>query len=443
MKKRELIEARAEVAAQIEGIMDSVEGNDYTAEQTETLNTLMDQSAQLKKTLDLLAHNEEVKSDLQAISAAAKSDGIQVVTGEDYDLAFSAFAKLTSSSDSGLHNDVSNQERSALERCGYDADVVARGNGSFSFPIMSRSEVKAAYDKAVMNQSRNVGTEGGLFISESMSTNLEVALLAYGGTLAVADTIVTNNANPLSWPTFDDTANKGRQIGEAKTVGNAASLKFGKQTWGAFKFTSDALKISHESLRDIPNLTARIGEAFGVRLGRILNEKMTVGGGGVTCEGILTGSLDSGVTQSIATWDWVSLIELEHSIEYAIRNRAGAYMMHDQVAKQYRLLKDADGRPMWQDSLQVGEPDRLHGRPVVINHEMPDGTTVGDKAVLFGDMSAFKVRRVGAIRSYRLSELYRESDQEGFVAFVEADSGVLNPYLSATEGPLKFLKTVS
>lgn len=65
----------------------------------------------------------------------------------------------------------------------------------------------------------------------------------------------------------------------------------------------------------------------------------------------------------------------------------GTFVMNSKTAGAVRKMKDADGRFMWGDSLQAGEPARLMGYPVLICEDMPD---VGANAypIAFGDFRA-------------------------------------------------------
>ena len=65
----------------------------------------------------------------------------------------------------------------------------------------------------------------------------------------------------------------------------------------------------------------------------------------------------------------------------------GTFVMNSKTAGAVRKMKDADGRFMWGDGLQAGEPARLMGYPVLVCEDMPD---VGANAypVAFGDFSA-------------------------------------------------------
>lgn len=65
----------------------------------------------------------------------------------------------------------------------------------------------------------------------------------------------------------------------------------------------------------------------------------------------------------------------------------GTFVMNSKTAGAVRKMKDADGRFMWGDSLQAGEPARLMGYPVLIAEDMPD-VAADDYPIAFGDFNA-------------------------------------------------------
>jgi HK97 family phage major capsid protein len=65
--------------------------------------------------------------------------------------------------------------------------------------------------------------------------------------------------------------------------------------------------------------------------------------------------------------------------------RANAtFVMNSKTAGAVRKMKDADGRFLWSDGLQAGEPSRLMGYAVLIAEDMPD-IAANAFAIAFGD----------------------------------------------------------
>ncbi len=65
----------------------------------------------------------------------------------------------------------------------------------------------------------------------------------------------------------------------------------------------------------------------------------------------------------------------------------GTFLMNSKTAGAVRKMKDADGRFMWGDSLQAGEPARLMGYAVLICEDMPD-VAANTYPIAFGDFAA-------------------------------------------------------
>ena len=79
----------------------------------------------------------------------------------------------------------------------------------------------------------------------------------------------------------------------------------------------------------------------------------------------------------------------------------GTFVMNSKTAGAVRKMKDADGRFMWSDGLQLGEPARLMGYPVLVAEDMPD-IAANAYAIAFGDFrSAYTVAERPDLRVLR------------------------------------------
>lgn len=104
-----------------------------------------------------------------------------------------------------------------------------------------------------------------------------------------------------------------------------------------------------------------------------------------------------------ATWVWGSLgyvatgnagdfattnasdavVDLVYALDSTYRAN-GAFVMNSKTAGAVRKMKDADGRFLWADGMQAGEPARLMGYPVLVAEDMPD-IAANAYAIAFGD----------------------------------------------------------
>jgi len=304
----------------------------------------------------------------------------------------------------------------------------------------SRSAFNAAMESRAPLTTTTAST-GGDLIPTTLLRSLEVNMLAFGGMRQVSEIMRTSSGEPLNWPTADDTGNTGALIGESTNLDNSgaggALPGFSLVSWGAYKFTSGAILVPFELLQDsVVDLPAVLGAMLGERLGRVTNTYYTTGTGTNQPNGIVTAAaLGYQTTASSTAFDWTDLIHVIHSIDPAYRNGAG-FMGHDSIKMAARLLKDDNNRPLWVDGVDLNAADSLMGYSFTTNQDMASSVASDAKVLLFGQLSKYKIRSVGSIRLYRLQELYRAKDQDGFIALIREDGNLL----SAGTTPVKYLK---
>lgn len=135
-------------------------------------------------------------------------------------------------------------------------------------------------------------------------------------------------------------------------------------------------------------------------------------------------------------FDFNDVLELIHSVPSAAR-RGSQLFINDTSIKEFRALKDNEGRYLWQPSHQLGEPDTMLGYAI---HQDPHLATLADPAGsvvgVFGNMSGFLIRRVGGISIRRDESYLFDTDEVAYRFTVHVDSGVLD------ERIIKTLRTV-
>lgn len=77
------------------------------------------------------------------------------------------------------------------------------------------------------------------------------------------------------------------------------------------------------------------------------------------------------------------LVDLVYSLRAPFRANA-CFMMNSLTAGQVMKFKDGDGRYLWSESLQAGQPARLLGYPVYMDEELPD-IAANSLSIAFGD----------------------------------------------------------
>jgi HK97 family phage major capsid protein len=277
-------------------------------------------------------------------------------------------------------------------------------------------------------QSAVTAAAGAYLIPTVLTTNLEVGLKDYNGVRQVAEVIRTDGGNPYDWPTMNDTGSTGALLAE-NTAASDGDLTFGKQTWNAYKYSSNMVKVPTELDEDEAiGLAEKIGAALGERIGRIQATHFTTGTGSSQPAGIVTGSTLGKTAASATAITFDEVLDLFYSLDPAYRNDPSfGFMCHDGIALVLRKLKDAEGRYLWSNGTQEGSPEKINGKPLTINMAMQATVATATKTLLCGAMSKYKIRDVKGLRVRRLVERYADADQVGYITFMRSDGKVLNP----------------
>lgn len=98
-----------------------------------------------------------------------------------------------------------------------------------------------------------------------------------------------------------------------------------------------------------------------------------------------------------------------------------SWVMNSATRAALMKVLDQNGRPIFIESAREGEPDRILGRPVVIDDNMPD-IGAGKTPILFGDLKKYILRIVQGvkIRVYQEEKFYKDNCI-GVQAFVTTD----------------------
>lgn len=280
----------------------------------------------------------------------------------------------------------------------------------------------------VIQAAQSVGTTtaGGFLVPQGFSDRLEIALKFFSGMMQNSEIIETETGAPIPWPTVNDTTQVGALLAENTTIG-AQDAAFSSVTLNAFMYTSKLIAVSIQLMQDsFMNVDNLVADLAGQRLGRIWNTHFTTGTGTTQPNGAVTASTQgkvgtAGQTTSVIYDDLVDLI---HSVDVAYRPNA-RFMTNDLSLRTIRKLKDSQGRPLWEPSVQAGQPDMLLGYPVVTNNDVPV-MAANAKSILFGDFSKYKIRRVRSTTLMRLNERYADNLQVGFFAFARVDGNLID-----------------
>lgn len=273
--------------------------------------------------------------------------------------------------------------------------------------------------------STTTGSEGGFTVATEWYRQLTEALKAFGGIRSAATVFQTGTGAQMSFPTSDATSETGAIVGQNASVGAAVDTTFGNITMDVFKYTSRPIAVPFELIQDsMFDIEAYIRRVLATRIGRITSQHFTVGTGTSQPRGIVTASTlgKAGATGTATSVTYDDLVDLEHSVDPAYRDRPGVgFMMHDTTLRQARKVKDTQGRPIFVPGYEQGNPggapDRLLGRQIFISQEMPV-MAANARSILFGDLREYMIREVMDLTLFRMADSkYIENGQIGFVAF--------------------------
>lgn len=283
-----------------------------------------------------------------------------------------------------------------LARAGFDPQEIS---------AEARSVLRAGAVAKVEGRSQTVGaaTAGGYTVPTDLATTIDKTMKMWGPMYdeAICTVLNTSSGNPLDFPTVDDTAVAVAQHTEGGTMTDDGGVDatFGKMTLNAFAYDTEWVQISMELLQDSAvNIESYLGELLGERLARRVNTELTTGDGTGDPNGIVTASAAGKTAASATAFTADEVIDLFHSVDPAYRQSPKArFMFSDGVLSAIRKLKDGQGNYLWQmGDVRVGSPGTLLGQPFSINQAMSSTFTASNKLILFGDLSKYYVRKVGA-----------------------------------------------
>lgn len=270
-------------------------------------------------------------------------------------------------------------------------------------------------------QSAGVGSEGGFTVPKILIPNVSEALKVFGGIRTVAQVITTDSGEQWDYPTNDATAQVGVIVAENTDVGTGSDLVYGTVPLAIYNWSSQPLAVSRNLLQDsATDVAAFVNKKLLERIARAHSSYFITGTGTAQPKGIVTAATSGkvGTTGQTVTVTYADLVDLEHSVDPAYRDRS-VWVMHDSTFKALKKLVDGQNRPLlMSESMSVsGSFERsILGYPVVIVQEMPV-MAANAKSIIFGDLSNYVVRDVNYVGVQYFEEMvFSVKNQVGFHA---------------------------
>lgn len=396
-----LREQRANIWDQMQALMDGATsaGRDLTGEESATYDRLEKDLDTKGAEIERAEKHEARAAEFNRVdrSGVVAPEGDRVVDSEgntetDYKVAFDLWARFG-------HGELTNEQATVLRNAGaVDADAA--------------KTIRAA-------GGVGTGSAGGFTVPPEFRNALIERLKFYSSVRQEADYIQTDTGASLPWMTNNDTANVGAILGENTAV-TEQDVTFGTASLDVYMYTSLLTRISLQLIQDSAlDLNAFLPRKLGERIGRIQNQHFTTGTGTAQPLGLVTGGTAvAAPAGNVTSFGYDALIDATYRLDPAYLSGGNLKWMGSQAAiAATRKIKDTTGQPLWQPSLQAGEPDRLMNAPIVLNNDMAV-PAANAKSLAFGDFRAgYVVRDVTGVQTLRLAERYAEFLQVGFLAF--------------------------
>ena len=276
--------------------------------------------------------------------------------------------------------------------------------------------------------SVGVNTEGGYLVAPQQfvadlikSVDDEVVIRRLATIIPMA------NARSIGIPTLDADPADGDWTTELQTGSEDSTMAFGKREMRPHP-VAKRIKMSNSLLRSsaIPAeslVMSRLSYKFG-----ITQEKAYLtGNGNLKPLGLFTASADGVPTSRDVSTDNTSTAMTSDGLKntkFSLKSqyqKSAQWLFHRDAVKQIAKLKDGENRYLWQDSIRENEPDTLLGRPVNQSEYAPNTFTSGQYVGMFADFSFYWIIDSLQLQIQRLTELYAETNQVGFIGRYEGD----------------------
>lgn len=282
--------------------------------------------------------------------------------------------------------------------------------------------------------STTTGSQGGFSVQTEVARQFVDTLKDFGGMRRVSDQITTAMGNDLSYPSTDGTSELGEIVAQ-NVAAATADIVFGTVPLNTVKFGSKTITVPIELLQDSQiDIVALVQKRMRQRIGRIQNQKYTVGTGtgepnGLTVAASVGKTGTTGQTLTIIYDDLVDLID-SIDIAYLQQGEPLQFMTNQTLRKVLRKIKDSQGRPIWTPNYDQGIAggflDELLGYPLNINNDMPV-PAANAKSLSFGQHKNYMIRDALEVVMFRFDDsAFMSKGQVGFLAWARAGGNLLD-----------------
>lgn len=234
------------------------------------------------------------------------------------------------------------------------------------------------------------------------------------------------NSQSLGFPYLAADPADADWTSELGTGNEDSTMAFGKRELTP-KPLAKRIKVSNKLLRLSPDVESLVIARLAYKFAITFERAGMVGSGANQPLGVFTASNDGIPTsRDVSTGNTTTSIQTDGLIEAKYSLKAGywpnaKWVFHRDAVKQLAKLQDDEGRYLWQNSVQMGQPDMLFGVPLFVSEYAPNTFTTGLYVGIIGDFSNYWIADALDFSTQRLNELYAATNQTGFIGRLESD----------------------
>jgi HK97 family phage major capsid protein len=370
--------------------------------------------------------------------AASEKRSMTEEENANYDKIFSEIGELRTQVD--RLSAIEAQEAELNQRSGdpLDADD-AQPQGEKRGDLRSSDEYRNAFSEYLRTGNMNHAearavlqadsdTGGGYFLPTTNTNNIIQALDNQLFFRQLATVIQVNNANSVGAVSLDADPADGEWTGEISSTSLDSTMAFGRRELKP-NLIAKRIKISQKLLRNLPTIESFVQERLAYKLAVPMENAFFNGTGAGQPLGVFTASVNgipSSATYDIATDNTSTAITADglKNCKYSLAaqyRRGASWIFHRDAIKRISKLTDGLGGYLWQSGLAAGDPDRLLGLPVYESEYVPNTFTANLYVGILGDFSQYYIAESLAMSVQRLTELYAETSQVGYIIRAEVD----------------------
>ena len=271
-------------------------------------------------------------------------------------------------------------------------------------------------------------TEGGYIVApQVLARELIKAVDDDTSALTVCKTYPRPRGASLGGPSIDSDPDDADWTTELATGSEDSSMAFGKRALEPHPLAK-RIKVSRKLLGVAElNPESIVIERLAYKAAITVEKAFMTGNGNGRALGLFTASNDGittdrdvseGNTDTNITGD--GLINAVFSLKEG-HARNATWIFHRDTVKRIRKLKDGEGQYLWQMGLAGGRPDTILDRPYLMSEYAPNTFTSGQYVGILGDLRRFWWAIALDFQVQRLTELYAEANQVGYIARMELD----------------------